>query len=195
MELKVPKQRFSVAEYLERERKAVDKHEYRDGEILLMAGGSRSHSLMIANVIAALHSRLQGKPCRVYDSNLRVQVPRKVLYTYPDVSVICGQSDPDENDPAGDTVTNPRLIVEVLSDSTEAYDRGKKFDGYRELESLQEYVLVSQEAPRVETFFRQPDGTWLLTPVSGLNASVRLRSIETEVALAAIYQGVEFPAA
>lgn len=194
MGLPAEKQRYTIAEYFQHERSALDKHEYRDGEILLMAGGSNDHSLKIANVIAALHGRLKGKPCRVYDSNLRVRIPRKVLYTYPDVSVICGKSEPDANDSAGETVTNPRLIVEVLSPSTEAYDRGEKFDRYRELESLQEYVLVSHEAPRVETFFRQPDGAWLLTPVSGLGASAKLRSLDIELPLSEVYSGIEFPA-
>lgn len=193
MGLAAETQRCTIAEYLQRERSALEKHEYRDGEILLMAGGTKDHSLVIANVIASLHGRLKGKPCRVYDSNLRVRIPRKILYTYPDVSVIGGQGEPDANDSAGETVTNPRLIVEVLSASTEAYDRGEKFDRYRELESLEEYVLVSHETPRIETFFKQPDGTWLLTPVSGLRSTAKLRSLDVELPLADVYSGVEFP--
>jgi Uma2 family endonuclease len=195
MGLPAERQRYSIAEYLHRERSASDKHEYRDGEILLMAGGTVDHSLIVANVIRELGNLLKGKPCRVFDSNLRVRIPRKVLYTYPDVSVICGPRETDPNDSAGETLTNPRLIVEVLSPSTEAYDRGEKFDRYRELDSMVEYVLVSQETPRIETFFRQADGTWLLTPVSGLASSSKLRSVEVELPLGEVYAGVEFSAA
>jgi Uma2 family endonuclease len=117
-----------------------------------------------------------------------------VLYTYPDVSIICGPRESDLNDPLRETFTNPRLIVEVLSESTEAYDRGEKFDRYRQLDSLQEYVLVSRETSRVETFFRQSEGAWLLTPVSGLKSTAKLRSIEIELPLAEVYAGIEFAA-
>jgi len=189
------KPRYTVAQYLERERSELDKHEYRDGEILLMAGGTADHSLIVANVISALHALLKGKPCRVYDSNLRVRIPRTILYTYPDVSVICGPREPDPNDPAGETITNPRLIVEVLSPSTEAYDRGEKFDRYRQLDSLQEYVLVAQTAPRIEAYSRQGEGAWLLMPFSGLHRSARVHCLDIELPLAEVYAGIEFTAA
>jgi len=193
MGMPAEKQRYTISEYLRRERDALDKHEYRDGEIVMMAGGTGDHSLIMANVIRELGNILKGKPCHVYESNLRIRVPRKVLYTYPDVAVICGKRETDANDTFGETFTNPRLIVEVLSPSSEAYDRGEKFGYYRELDSLQEYVLVSQEACRIETFFRQSEGTWLLTPVSGLSAKVNLRSVEVELPLSEVYAGVEFP--
>ncbi len=188
-------QRYSVGEYLQREENSLDKHEYRNGEVLLMAGGTGDHSLIVMNVGGNLWNRLRGSQCRAYDSNLRVRVPRTVLYTYPDVTVICGPRVADPNDASGKTFINPRLIVEVLSPSTEGFDRGEKFDNYREIESFREYVLVSQVSPRVETFYRQGDGTWLFTPVSGLEASVKLRSIEVELPMAEIYAGVEWPAA
>jgi Uma2 family endonuclease len=187
------KRLYAIGEYLRLERDALEKHEYRDGQILLMAGGTINHSLIVANVIREIGNLLAGKPCRVFDSNLRVGVPRKVLYTYPDVTVICGRHEPDPNDDAGETINNPRLIVEVLSPSTEGYDRGEKFNRYLQLASLQEYVLVSQNVPRVETYFRQADGTWLFTPVSGLEAAAKLRTVEIELPLAGVYAGVEFP--
>jgi Uma2 family endonuclease len=194
MPLDAEKNRFSIGDYLNRERVAVDKHEFRDGEIVMMSGGSRNHSLIIANTIAALHGKLKGGPCNVYDGNLRIRIPRRVLYTYPDLSVICGKAEPDPDDPAGETIINPRMIFEVLSPSTEAYDRGEKFTRYQLLDSLAEYVLVSQSEPRVESFFRQPDGTWLLTPISGVQSIAPLRCLNVSLALSEIYAGVDFPA-
>ena len=193
MPLSIEKHRYSVDEYLRRERESLEKHEYRDGEILLMVCGSADHSLVVANVIAGLHAQLRGKPCRVYDSNLRVRIPRTVLYTYPDATVICGPRQIDTEDRSGETVTNPSIIVEVLSPSTEGYDRGEKFSRYRTLDSLQEYVLVSTDTPRIEVFTRQPEGTWLLTPFVGLEANARIRSLQIELPLAEAYAGVEFP--
>ncbi|MGA2498985.1 MAG: Uma2 family endonuclease [Tepidisphaeraceae bacterium] len=193
MGIPVEKRRYTVTDYLQLERSARERHEYRDGEILLMAGGTADHSLILVNVIGELRNRLKGKPCRAYESNLRIRIARTVLYTYPDISVICGPRQPDPGDPSGETMTNPRLIVEVLSPSTEAYDRGEKFDHYRKLDSLQEYVLVSQSTPRIETFLRQPEGNWLLTPVSGLTSIAKLRSLEVELPLAEVYAGIEFP--
>ncbi len=197
--------RYSILDYLTRERSALEKHEYRDGEILLMAGGTVSHSLTIANVNRALGNLLTGKPCNVFDSNLRVRVPRGILYTYPDVTVICGKPQIDPNDPFLETVTNPTVIVEVLSPSTEGYDRGEKFNRFRKLDSLDEYVLVSLTTPRVENFGRQPsepaesnDGAsheriWLFTSIAGLAAHVKFRSLDIAVPLAEIYRGIEFP--
>jgi Uma2 family endonuclease len=192
MGLPAEKPHYTIADYVHRERESLDKHEYRDGEILLMAGGTADHSLLLANVIRRIGNRLEGKPCHVYESNLRVRIPRTVLYTYPDASVICGPPKFDPNDPTGETVTNPRLIVEVLSASTEAYDRGEKFDRYRLLDSLEEYVLVSQSAPRIETFLRQAEGTWLFTATSGLDSAAKLRSLEIELPLREVYAGIEW---
>ncbi len=189
-----PRQLYSIGEYLSREKKALEKHEYRDGEIISMAGGTADHSLITANLIGELGNRLKGKPCRVYDSNLRVRIARTILYTYSDASVICGEREMDPNDPTGETSTNPRLIVEVLSPSTEAYDRGDKFSRYRQIESLQEYLLVSSAAARVEVFYRQVDGEWLFTAFSGMDATAILRSVETQLPLTEIYSGINFRA-
>jgi Uma2 family endonuclease len=186
------KDRYTVAEYLRREQESLDRHEYRDGEILLMAGASAQHSLIVANLIRETGNRLKGSPCRVYDSNLRIRIPQTVSYAYPDVSVICGQREVDPNDPRGETFTNPRLIIEVLSPSTEVYDRGEKFSHYLQLDSLQEYVLVSQAIPRVEVYFRQPDGAWLFRYFVDLSGSATLRSVDIDLPLSEIYAGVEF---
>jgi Uma2 family endonuclease len=201
------KSHYSIADYLAHEQNSRDKHEYRDGELLLVAGGTADHSLVIANVIGELRSILKGKPCHVYDSNLRVRIPRTILYTYPDAAVICGPRIVDPNDTTGETVTNPKLIVEVLSPTTEAYDRGEKFARYRLLDSLQEYVLVSLATPRIETFYRaaapassQPavepasaERAWLISTFSGTQASVILHSLGVVLPLAEVYRGLELP--
>lgn len=192
MGLPAAKRRYTVAEYLELERNSADRHEFNDGEILAMAGGTPEHSLIVANVIREVGNRLKGKPCRVYDTNLRVAVAGPSRYLYPDSSVICGPVEYDLQDASRQTVTNPRLIVEVLSPSTEAYDRGEKFTRYRGIASFQEYVLVSQHTPLVETFYRQPDGTWLVNFFSGLDAVARLRSLDIPLPLQEVYSGVAF---
>lgn len=182
---------ISPEEYLRIEREAPYKSEYYAGEMFEMAGGGPRHSVLIASTIGTFYGLLRGNRCAPYDSNLRVFIPTTGLYTYPDVSVICGPLElMPEND---DMITNPTLIVEVLSDSTEAYDRGQKFAHYRTLPSFAEYVLISQREPMVEVFFRQGDGTWQLTPLRGRDASVRLQSLGVELQLAEIYDRVEFP--
>jgi Uma2 family endonuclease len=190
-----PTHRCTPEEYLRREREADRKHEYYHGEVFAMAGGSPDHSLIIANVSGELRARLKGGPCRVYESNLRVRIPRTTLYTYPDVTVICGERQFDPLDTQQETVLNPALVVEVLSRSTESWDRGGKFQNYREIESLREYVLVSGDKAVVETFRRQSDGTWVLHASAGREAVAPVKSLGVELPLAEIYDGVEFPAA
>ena len=129
----------------------------------------------------------------MYDRNLRIRIPRTTLYTYPDVSVVCGPLQSDPLDGRGETVLNPTLVVEVLSATTEAWDRGGKFDNYQQIESLREYVLVSVAKPRVEVFFKQPDGTWRYSVASGVESAARLDSVGVELPLAEAYSGVEFP--
>jgi Uma2 family endonuclease len=153
----------------------------------------RITALISENFGREIGIRLKGKPCRVYDSNLRVGIPHTPRYMYPDKLVVCGNPEFDPRDKKNLSVTNPRLVVEVISDSSEKRDRGEKFTRYRKLDSLQEYVLVSQDRPQIEPFFRQRDGTWLLTPYHGLDAIVHLRSLEIEIPAAEIYEGVVFP--
>lgn len=193
MGLPAEKHRYTVSEYLQYEQEALERHEYRNGEIIAMAGGTYNHSLIVANTIRELGIALKGKPCRVLDSNLRIRSRRVPLFTYPDISVVCGEPQFDPDDRSGQTIINPRVLIEVLSPSTEAYDRGAKFNFYRQLEPLEEYVLISQDAPRIETFYRQPEGTWLFAAVGELESRVRLRSLGLELLLQEIYSGVTFP--
>jgi Uma2 family endonuclease len=186
-----PKAYLSTEDYLALERSAEFKSEYFDGEIFAMAGASEPHNLIVANTLAEIRQHLKKRPPKVYASNLRVKVSPTGLFTYPDVVVVCGQAQFD--DLHLDTLLNPTLIVEVLSDSTEAYDRGRKFEHYRKLESLAEYVLIAQHRPHVESYRRQPDHRWMLTESDGLAGSLRLDAIACELALAELYDKVEFP--
>ena len=185
-----PVKRLSVSEYLELERSADFKSEFYDGEMFAMAGGSPQHSQIAANFIQAIGPRLAARPCVAYTSDLRLKVEATGLLTYPDVSVVCG---PLELAPGtDDTVVNPTIIVEVLSDSTEAYDRGKKFENYRQMPSLQEYLLVSQKEPRVEQFMRQSNGQWLLRDAAGMDATLTLPSLDIVMSLAEVFAKVRF---
>jgi Uma2 family endonuclease len=188
----VPKLRFTLEQYLALERQAEYKSEFLDGEIFAMAGARREHNLIVSNVLASLHGQLRGRPCETYPSDMRVKVAATGLCTYPDVVVVCGE--PRFEDENGDTLLNPTLLVEVLSRTTEAYDRGEKFAHYRLLESLAEYVLIAQDRCRVERFTRQPDGQWLLSEARDLGAAMALPSIGSQLALAEVYERVKLPA-
>ena len=183
------KQRISPEEYLELERAAETKHEYFNGEIYAMAGASLQHVAIISNTIIALGLQLRGGPCRVLANDMRVKVSDTGLYTYPDLLVVC--EDPRLEDGRRDTLLNPAIIIEVLSPSTEAYDRGEKFAHYRRLESLREYLLISQDRYRVERFVRHDDD-WTLKEFSGPAARVVLECIGCELPLVDVYEGIEF---
>ena len=176
-------------QYLERERAAEFKSEYYAGEIFAMAGASLAHVTIVTNLVMEIGSRLRQKPCKVYSTDLRLATSPSGLYTYPDVMVICGK--PACIDAHLDTVTNPILVIEVLSDSTKNYDRGQKFESYRAIASLMEYVTVSQDKMHVEVHTRQSDDTWLLRDVRD-SGPVKLQSIGVELQLADIYEKVEF---
>ena len=177
-------------EYLALERAAERKSEYRDGEIIGMTGATRRHSLITVNVSSELNRQLKGRPCEVHVNDLRVLIAARRLYTYPDVIVVCGE--PALADRYRDTLTNPTLLVEVLSPSTSAYDRGDKFGHYRTLDSFREYLLVSQDRPLVEHYIRRPDGNWLLSDNTDLAATVVLPSIQCQLAMSEIYDKVKF---
>ena len=187
----VPRRKLTAAEYLVIERAAEFKSEFYDGEMFAMAGASREHVSVNDALVGELYARLRGGPCRVYSRDLRVRVDATGLYTYPDVVVLCG---PGEYDPADrDTLTNPTALIEVLSPTTERYDRGAKFRMYQRLPSLKEYVLVAQDAPAVERYVRQPDGQWTFVAFVGLDAELELTSVPVRVPLVDVYRGVEFP--
>jgi Uma2 family endonuclease len=183
--------RLTEAEYLQIERQAATKSEFFAGEIFAMSGGTRWHSLIPMNIGRDLGNKLKGGKCVVYDSNLRVKVLATGLLTYPDVTVACGRQ--EFVDAEQDTLTNPSVIIEVLSDSTEAYDRGAKFENYRQIPSLKEYLLVSQKAPRIEQYIRQDGGQWLLREAVGLQATLELPSLQVVLSLAEAFANVEFP--
>lgn len=182
-------QQYTPEEYLARERQAEYKSEYYAGDIFAMAGASRWHNLIVANVIRELSLQLKGRPCTTYPSDMRVKISPTGLYTYPDVTVVCGEA--QFEDTQQDTLVNPTLIVEVLSESTEAYDRGGKFAHYRKLDSLLEYVLIAQTKPHIEHYVRQPDNRWLLAEADSVHDTMHLPSIDCQLALAEVYDKVD----
>jgi Uma2 family endonuclease len=152
--------KWTPQEYLAWEQDQPTKHEYLDGEIVAMAGASANHNQIVANVLGELRAVLREKPCRVFASDMRLKVPETSLYTYPDASVVCDR--PEYEDEKCVTLLNPRVIVEVLSERTESYDRGKKFRYYRSIPSFQDYLLVAQDDAWVEHYVRTADGGWML---------------------------------
>ncbi len=192
------KRRLTAAEYLAIESTSEIRHEFLDGEMFAMSGGSLWHNLIKDNFARAVANRLSGGTCRVVTSDQRLKVDATGLYTYPDVLVFCGP--PVMEDGVHHTLTNASLVAEVLSNSTEKYDRGIKFSHYRRLDTLQEYLLIAQDRFSVEVFQRQHAGSssagndaWLLSAAAEREAEVRLSSLGITVPLAEIYAGVEFP--
>jgi len=182
----------TAEQYLVQERQATFKSEFFRGEVFAMVGGSPNHSLIAANFAGEARELLKGKPCKVCNSELRVKVNASGLYTYPDASILCGELQFD--DQQEDTVTNPTVLIEVLSESTEKYDRGAKSGHYRKIPSLMELVLISQYEPAVERFTRQENGGWLLVESQELSDDVRLGSVGISFALSELYRGVTFRA-
>jgi Uma2 family endonuclease len=188
------RRRYTLAEYLEFEERAPWKHEFHDGEILAMSGSSPEHALITVNALASIHAKLAGKPCRVYSSDLKIAVGPNADVQYPDGSVVCGPLEFHPGDPKQRLVVNPRVIIEVLSPTTEGYDRGEKFMLYRTLPSFEEYVLISQSRPLIEVYFRQPDGRFLIDATyTGLEATATIRSLQIQLRLADVYTNVTFP--
>ena len=185
-----PKPRITPQEYLALERKAEIKSEYFDGQMFAMSGATREHTNIVANITAELGNQFIDRPCEVYPLDMRTKVSPTGLYTYPDIAAVCGE--PQFEDAHLDTLINPHLIIEVLSDSTESYDRGKKFAHYRTIDSLREYVLVSQTECRIERFCRQDDGNWLYTENADPDGSMELTSVACRLSLSRVYHKVDF---
>jgi Uma2 family endonuclease len=179
---------ISEEEYLVRERAAETKSEYRDGEVVAMVGASREHTLIVTDTHFALYGQLRDRPCEVYPLDMRVRIPQTRRYFYPDLIVVCDE--PRFGDDYVDNLLNPTVIIEVLSPSTAGYDRGEKFLHYRTIPSLREYLLIAQDAYRIEHFARQGEQHWLLTVAEGLEASVHLASIDCTLRLADVYKKV-----
>jgi Uma2 family endonuclease len=185
-----PKTFITPEEYLALERKAEFKSEYFNGEIFAMGGASPRHVLITANIVTTLNLQLRGKPCGVFSSDLRVKIPATGLFTYPDVVVLCDK--PQYDDKQKDTLLNPTVIVEVLSKSTKDYDRGEKFKHYRSLQSLSDYVVITEYNIHLEHFARQTDGGWLLKETNNIEDSIKLDSIGCQMQLADIYANYDF---
>lgn len=184
-----PKPYISEEMYLQRERTSLEKCEYYDGGVYAMAGASEQHNLIAMNVAALLHAHLRGRSCRTYPSDMRVKVMKTGLYTYPDFTIVCGQSqfiDPEKRD----TLVNPTVIIEILSPSTERYDRGLKFQHYRTIETLQEYILIAQDKHHIERFTRQENNEWVLSEAIGIESSIPIASIQARLHLEDVYEQV-----
>ncbi len=184
------RKRFSPQEHLALERKSETRNEYYNGEILAMSGASREHNLISVNLLRDSGNQLEDRPCEAYTSDMRVAIEATGLYTYPDVSVVCGE--PRFLESEVDTLLNPMVIVEVLSPTTEAYDRGVKFRHYRRIRSLREFVLITQERMLVERFTRQGND-WVLSDLTEPDQVLKLESINCEIPLSRIYAKVTFP--
>src|SRR5947209_10608194 len=186
-----PERRYTLEEYLELERTSEERFEFWDGEIFCMSGVSEEHAEIETNLIVSLKSRLRTRGCRVFPANMRIKVPSAPPYRYADLSALCGAAQFEEIGGV-DALTNPQLIVEVLSPSTEAYDRGDKFTHYKSIPTLREYLLVAQHRPHVTQFFKNADGIWMYAEMNDLEAVLSLSSLDYEFPLNEIYRGVSF---
>jgi Uma2 family endonuclease len=185
-----PQRKLTEAEYLEIERRSETKHELVDGRMVAMAGASLAHVLIVTNLVVELGNQLKNRDCTVYSTDLRVKIQKSGRFTYPDVAVVCGRLELGTEQ--RDVLLNPRVLIEVLSESTKDYDRGEKFEQYRSIPSFTEYLLVAQDRHHVEHYVRQKDGRWLLEETDSLADSVVLESIGCRLELAEIYAKVRF---
>ncbi len=187
-----PHRRYTLEEYFALELASEEKYEYFDGEVFNMSGGSPAHEQIIANLIVELRNKLRGRGCRVFPSNLRVKVPSQPPYRYPDLTALC---DVPRYEKIGgiEALTNPSLIVEALSPSTEGYDRGDKFTHYKSIESLTEYLLIAQHRPHVTRYLKSEGGRWIHEEVNDLDSSLILPALDCELNLRDVYENIEFP--
>ncbi len=186
-----PKYNFITAEdYLEQERAATEKHEYYQGEVFAMSGASLEHVIITRNITVGIGIKQKGKSCQPFGSDLRIHIPANSLYTYPDLSIICGK--PELTDNNFDTATNPSVIIEILSESTRNYDMGTKFKLYRDIPTLREYILIDSETVYVEKHVRQQDNNWLLSELKHEADTLHIESIDIALPLKDIYEGISF---
>jgi Uma2 family endonuclease len=176
-------------DYLDAERLALEKHEYYKGEIFAMSGASIAHNKIFSNSFISIGAQLKGKKCQPFGSDLRIHIPKNTLFTYPDISIVCGET--ETTDDKFDTITNPSVIIEILSPTTRNYDKGEKFTLYREIDSLQEYILIDSERIMVEKFIRNPDNSWQLTEYKTIEQSFSIATAGIEMKLIDIYEGVK----
>ena len=185
------KQRYTLEEYFELERKSEERFEFWNGEVFCMSGVSPEHAQLEVNFISRLNSRLTGKGCRVFPANIRIKVPSAPPYRYADVSALCGEAKFEEIGGIRSLI-NPTLIVEILSGSTEAYDRGEKFTHYQSIPSFHEYLLVAQHRPRITHLLKQANGSWIYNEYNDLADVVKLTSMNCELAMSEVYENVSF---
>lgn len=181
------KQKYTIEEYLEMEELATEKHEYYQGEIFAMSGAKHQHNVVKKNIYSSLLSKLKGKPCQPWDSDSRVHIQKNTLFTYPDISVVCGDPEFLNNDEWN--LLNPTVIIEILSPSTKNYDRGDKFNLYRDIPSLKEYILVEPEKISIEAFYINQNGQWELKEYKNLNDILEIKAIQFAMPLMDVYEG------
>ncbi|SRR6266404_1204974 len=189
----IPKERFTLEGYIEFDKNSEERWEYFDGIVISMSGSTLTHNRIAANILTSLRSGARSHGCEALPADMRIKVPKAPPYRYADVVVVCGEP-VIESIQGLDVLVNPRLIVEILSESTEAYDRGKKFLSYQSIESFEEYLLVAQDKPYVTHYVRQADGSWLRTDIEGIDSEIDLVTIPCRITLSEIYAFVEFSA-
>jgi Uma2 family endonuclease len=183
------RRRYTLEEYLELEKHAEERYAYCHGEVVAMSGASLRHNRLVRNLMRAIDVRLEGKPCEVLPTDMRIRVPKALPYRYADLVVVCGE--PAIEDMQGlEVLVNPLIIFEVLSASTEAYDRGIKFFEYQSIASFQEYVLVAQDCPHITHYVRQEHGQWLRSDMHGVAEHLLLRELDCAIPLVEIYRQV-----
>ena len=188
-----PERRYTLEEYFELERTSEERFEYWSGDVFCMSGVSPAHDQIESNVSFHLRSKLVGRNCRVFLANMRLKVPSAPPYRYADLSALCGEPRFEEIGGVG-ALTNPALIIEILSPSTEAYDRGDKFTRYKSITSFCEYLLVAQHQPHITQLVRQADGTWIYDEFTDPTSTVKLASLGCDLPLSEIYEGISFDA-
>ncbi|MCD9186556.1 MAG: Uma2 family endonuclease [Pyrinomonadaceae bacterium] len=191
--MKAFKQIYSLEEYIELEKSSEEKFEFWDGNVWSMAGASPSHNRIVRNLLTEIDAQLRIKGCESFPSDMRIKVPAYPPYRYPDLTALCGEAE-FENLSGQDLLVNPQLIVEVLSESTEAFDRGDKFSYYKSIKSFTEYLLVAQHRPHVSQFIKHGDGFWINLEFNDLTEIVELKSVPCKLSLSDIYRNVSFPA-
>lgn len=185
----MPRHRFTPKEYLAFERASRERHEYLDGEVYSMSGDPESHAWMMSNTLAVLHPQLSNRECRIYAGNMRVGKRSRKAYFYPDLAIVCGER--AFEDSSRDTLTNPTLVIEVMSPDTEVFDRSDKLHTYYAIPSLQGYLLISPDAARVEYYWRDGE-RWLYQSFEGIDTTIDLAAVGCTLPLSAVYQGIEF---
>jgi Uma2 family endonuclease len=185
--LSYEKRQYSIEEYLEMENAATEKHEYYKGEIFAMSGAKHQHNIIASNLFISLGMKLKGKPCRPLGSDARVHIQKNTLFTYPDISIVCGEPEFLNNDEMN--LLNPSVIIEVLSRSTKNYDRGDKFRLYRDIPTLKEYILVDSESIGIEAFSIIAHGNWELKEYNSIEESLEIKTINFSLKLQEIYEG------